>query len=372
MTAQHAASPVSAGTASSNLHPPGARRCTTPLRYPPPAMGCKRHAIARVCRQRRAALRLQRGVTLVEMMLAMSIGLVLTLGAVQIFVSSKQAYRANDALARIQENGRYALNFLKRDIRAAGFWGCAEDVEVNNVVVGTDVDFDASATIGVENGAGQPDSITLRMANRNSGVNVVQQMPKVSANLFLSSTDDVQEGDIMIVTDCESADIFMVTNNNNLNDNLAHNSGVVVAATENSTQKMSKSYGTDAIAFSAVQREYEVVNGMLQRSTNGRPAEELVDDIADLQLRYGVDSDNNEVPNAYLTAGQIDGSATYSWDEVMSIRIRLLARSREDGIVESPMTQLWDFDGDGNLDPAPDRRLYQQFTATVGVRNRLR
>lgn len=326
--------------------------------------------IARKPRATKGAHR-QRGLTVVEMMVAMTIGLVLTAGAIQIFASTKQAYRANEALARIQENGRYAINFLQRDIRAAGFWGCAKPTDVNNVVVGTDVDFNASATVGADNGAGMPDSITVRMADRNSGVNVVQQMPKVSANLFLSSTDEMTEGDIMIVTDCESADIFMITNNNTLNDNLAHNSGVVEAGTENSTQKMSKSYGTDAIAFSAVQHEYEVVNGMLQRSTNGRPAEDLVDGIADLQLRYGVDTDNNEVPNSYLTADQIDASAAFDWDEVLTVRIELLVRSREDRIVESPQAQLWDFDGDGNLDPAPDRRLYQRFAATVGVRNRL-
>ena len=313
----------------------------------------------------------QRGLTVIEMMIALALGLILTLGAIQIFASSRMAYRANEALARIQENGRYALHFLKRDIRNAAYWGCADDVEVNNVVVGTSVDFDAPATVGEERGAALPDALTLRMANRNSGINVVKQMPTTSADLFLSDTDSVQEGDIMIVTDCESADIFMVTNNNTLNDNLAHNSGVVVNGVQNSTQVMSKSYGTDAIAFVVSQRLYEVVNDRMQRSVNGSPAAELVNGINDLELTYGVDSDNNEVPNAYLDADEIDASPLYSWDEVLTIRIRLLVRSDEDNIVTSPQAQIWDFDGDGTLDAAPDRRMYQQFTATVGVRNRL-
>jgi len=314
----------------------------------------------------------QCGLTLVEVMIALALGLILTLGAVQIFVSSKQGYRANEALARIQENGRYALHFIKQDIRSTAFFGCAQDAEVNNVVDGgaTGIDFDGEPIEGGDGGAGVPDSITLRMANQNSGVNVVQPMPTVSANLFLTATDEFQEGDILIVTDCESAEIFMITNNNTNNDNLAHNSGVNVNGISNTTQNFSKQYTTDAIAFTASETTYGINNNGLQRIVNGS-AERLVDDIVDLQLTYGVDTDNNEVPNAYLSATQIDANAAYAWSEVHSVRIQLLARSREDNIVDAPQAQVWDFDGDGTLDTAPDRRMYQQFAATVGLRNRL-
>lgn len=324
-------------------------------------------------RQRPLSPRRMRGLTLVEIMIALLIGLVLTAGAIQIFVSSKQAYRASEALGRIQENGRYALNFLQRDVRATGFWGCAQDVEVNDTTDGSGagIDLGGEPIEGADGGAGAPDTVTIRKASQGSAVNVSQAMPNTSAALFLTSTEDFEEGDLMIVTDCESADVFMVTNNDPESDgNLVHNTGVSHNGVQNATKSFSSTYNTDAIAFTVSETVYQINNNGLERSVNG-VAERLVDDIVDLQLSYGVDTDNNEVPNSYVTAAQIAANAGLDWSEILSVRVRLLARSREDNIVDAPQSQVWDFDGDGALEDAPDRRMYQQFTTTVGLRNRL-
>ena len=61
---------------------------------------------------------------LIEIMIALLIGAFLLGGVLQIFVSSKQTYRMQEGLSRLQENGRFAMDFLARDIRMAGFWGC--------------------------------------------------------------------------------------------------------------------------------------------------------------------------------------------------------------------------------------------------------
>ena len=69
--------------------------------------------------------RLQGGFTLVELMVAMLISLLLMGGVIQVFSSSSKSYRNHEGLSRIQENGRFAMEFLSRDIRMADFWGCA-------------------------------------------------------------------------------------------------------------------------------------------------------------------------------------------------------------------------------------------------------
>lgn len=66
----------------------------------------------------------QRGLTLIELMIAMLLGVFLIGGVLQIFVSTKQTYRMQENLARLQENGRFAMNFLERDIRMAGYRSC--------------------------------------------------------------------------------------------------------------------------------------------------------------------------------------------------------------------------------------------------------
>lgn len=65
----------------------------------------------------------ERGVTLVELMIAIVIGLFLIGGLVFLFVASKGSYTETERLARIGENGRFAWRILERDLRLAGFMG---------------------------------------------------------------------------------------------------------------------------------------------------------------------------------------------------------------------------------------------------------
>lgn len=65
----------------------------------------------------------QRGVTLIELMVALVVGLILLAGLIQVYLSTKQSYNAQEQLARMQENGRFAMELITRDLRRAGFWG---------------------------------------------------------------------------------------------------------------------------------------------------------------------------------------------------------------------------------------------------------
>lgn len=71
--------------------------------------------------------RVQSGVSLIELMIALVIGTLLILGAIQVFAASRSAYMISEGIARVQENGRFALDFLQRDIRMAGHLGCVND-----------------------------------------------------------------------------------------------------------------------------------------------------------------------------------------------------------------------------------------------------
>ncbi len=68
-----------------------------------------------------------RGVTLIEMMIAMLIGLILLIGLVQVFAASKEAYRLSQGVSHVQENARFAMDYLQRDIRMVGHMGCVND-----------------------------------------------------------------------------------------------------------------------------------------------------------------------------------------------------------------------------------------------------
>ncbi|RDZ29214.1 PilW family protein [Lysobacter silvisoli] len=71
--------------------------------------------------------RSQQGLSLVELMVALAIGMLLMLGLVQVMSASRSAYRLAEGIGRAQENARFAMDSLERDLRMAGHLGCIND-----------------------------------------------------------------------------------------------------------------------------------------------------------------------------------------------------------------------------------------------------
>src|SRR3546814_402452 len=70
----------------------------------------------------------QTGLSLIELMVALTIGLLLAIGIIQIFNASKISYQWQEGLSRIQENGRFVSQYLQNKLRMAGYMGCGNDV----------------------------------------------------------------------------------------------------------------------------------------------------------------------------------------------------------------------------------------------------
>lgn len=71
--------------------------------------------------------RYQQGVNLIEIMVAMTIGLFLVLGATTLYINSKKTTDIDDAAARLQETARYAMSIIESDVRMASYWGLSSD-----------------------------------------------------------------------------------------------------------------------------------------------------------------------------------------------------------------------------------------------------
>jgi type IV pilus assembly protein PilW len=117
---------------------------------------------------------------------------------------------------------------------------------------------------------------------------------------------------------------------------------------------------------------------------NGRPAlfqlrlqsgvsasfvpETLAEDIDTMQVRYGVDIDNDGAINRWETADAVN--AGVNWLNVISVEVTLLARATEEYGQETDVA-IYNVGGGTRFDPSDDRRLRQVFSTTIGVRNRL-
>lgn len=76
------------------------------------------------------------GLTLIELMIAMLLGLLVVGAAIGIFVSNNQTFRSTQNLGRIQETGHIAFEMMAKDIREAGANPCDVSIAVANVVNG--------------------------------------------------------------------------------------------------------------------------------------------------------------------------------------------------------------------------------------------
>ena len=84
--------------------------------------------------------RKQRGFSLVELMVAITLGAILLGGAVTLFVNNRETYNVTNDLARLQETARFAMDTIIKDLRMAGYFGCHNrlDAVENNLAVTTD------------------------------------------------------------------------------------------------------------------------------------------------------------------------------------------------------------------------------------------
>jgi type IV pilus assembly protein PilW len=320
----------------------------------------------------------QSGVTLVELMIAMVIGLLLVGGVLQVFSSARQTYRVHDATSRMQEGGRMALEVLARDIRMADYWGCASNSiqMVNNLdTTGTGyVDFVTGGVVGTDGGGMAPDSITLR-GGFDAGINIEPPYgPQASANIKVNVGNGLAEDDMVMVSDCTNGDIFQISNANpDGTGTLVHNTGTGNPGNYNVTNPgcpgggnahcLSKVYGADAKILVTREINYNIGTGSEGEPALFRNGAEFVDGIENLQILYGEDIDGSGTPNYFVPASQVA-----NMDAVISIRLAIVARSYDD-FLTGGIAQNYNVLGTNVA--AADQRLRQVYTSTIAVRNRL-
>jgi type IV pilus assembly protein PilW len=214
--------------------------------------------------------RLQRGVTMIEILITLVIGLVIVLGVGSTFDTNRRTYRFQEAVAQTQEQGRFAMDFLAGHVRMAGFPG--NNPPAGNKVEGSDAGTD-----------------TLRV--------------RYDADL-------------------------------NCQDN-----------------------STGGVA----DNRFRINNNNLECSGDGGATWDLfVQNVEDMQIVYGEDTDADGIANRYITAS--DGP---TWPDVVAVRISLIVRS-QDFSTDNPRSFV---DLAGITVTPTDERLRQRFVSTINLRN---
>ena len=327
----------------------------------------------------------QKGFTLIEIMIALTLGLFLSAGVVQVFLSTKQSNRTQENLSRMQENARFAMYFLTNDIRKVAFDGgiCGRGKIINNAI--NDLDSSSakyqfktlpifsslSGAIGGTNNTGVngSDSISIRaLGSFGAGVALTTPLALVSDNLQINASEAgvFAQGDIILVTDCKFSDIVQITNNL-AGGSIEHATGSTETP-DNKTGNLSFAYGTNAKVYRLSSyaglsaTTYTIANSFGSPGL-AKDGQQLVPDIENMQILYGQLDASNGMYFVPSNAAGLD------MEKVISVRVSLLVRSQEDFVATSPQTYFYNFDGTSTA--AADSRLRKVYTSTIAVRNRL-
>lgn len=337
-----------------------------------------------------------RGLTLIELMISIFLGLLIIGAALTVFTSNRQTYRATESLGRIQENSRTAFELMSRDIREAAGNACEQNISLTNVLNAPTAtwytDFSGgirgydggTAMQGLATGTGDgqriagTDAIELKSSVSN-GVTIQAHPP--GSSFKLNTVDHgLSDGDIVMVCNFEHAAIFQISNVQ-AGVNVVHNTGNSVSPGNNKVclsptgscdnAPSSKTYsfgclngvatngvdcpGTESPATMAQLRATRWFIGNNPRggrslyqsslqniSSNLSVANnEIVEGVRDLQLTYlQIDG-----------ADYLDASAPPDWSVVSAVRIELT------------------FEGDDRVG-VDGAVLQRQLFHTVALRNR--
>ena len=343
------------------------------------------------------AYKSQRGFTLVELMISLVLGLLLTAVIGYAYLGSRQVFRTTDTISRMQESARYVFEKIAYDIRLLGFSGCLSVPPGSSASASPALNVLASPTTWYTNLFGQPiigyqntappdvcttantsacylhgDALTLLRAD-NSQEYVVAAHDNISSPHTITTTasHNFSDNEILVVADCANAAVFQASTASGTTVTYTGDLGTTFPASLSRIMPLSAMtyyIGRNSAGEPAVYREN-------LKSSGATLAEEVVEGVQDMHILYGVDTaGTDKTVDAYVTA-----SAVADWSKVLSVRISLLMVSRSDESITSgnqPYVFPPDMDTDpGTTAPSPtipsDRLLRRVFTTTITVRNRL-
>lgn len=219
----------------------------------------------------------QHGMTLIEIMVALVISLFLLAGLLQMFIATRQSSRIQENLSRIQENGRFGIEYINRVVRQAGYRSRTTILNGEPFKQKFGVD-----RIGGTNNDGynNSDKVIVRFEGENSGQGVVKNC--------LNQT---------ITSPAISIDTLSIN--------------------------------TDAQGI--VNLYCQVVT---PAGTAAQTPQPILENVEDMQILYGERKGSNLSDLAYY----VPAANVQNWDNVFSARISLVLRTAENNLVESPQS----------------------------------
>lgn len=356
------------------------------------------------------------GFTLVELMVGITLGLLLTGAVISVFVGSRTAYQATSGTGALADSGRFALDMIQAAARGAGFLACSH---TNTLKTGTEnllaaapgspLPYDFSHAISGYEATGTSPGGTLTLAasppqnaaNSNwtptldstfgsattqaqvlgSDVLVLRSSAPKMQPAYLSTgitagalsftalnAGQLQASQLAVISDCSTWFTFQigaVTAGTPATITLSGGNtggipvGMVTGAVITPVTTVVYYIGVGSDNYPGLRR-LELIGGSTTFTD-----EELVPDIDNMQVLYGVDTTGTQTASEYVTADQVT-----NFDAVVSIKVAVLSASPL-GSAPKPAAALTYNLLNTTVTAPIDTRARQVFAITVGVRDAL-
>lgn len=300
------------------------------------------------------------GYSLIELMVAITLGLVLLAGVLKVFISSKQGYQVQQSSGRTQESTRFALEYFERYIRLADLWS---GVKPANITV------DGSVTYG--SGAAGSNCKDAWVINPQDGIHgyagASSQSGLADPPQTCVGSNYVPYSDILVVRSA-SPDGYTVTGSASSSGGSGSSSGSASSGLYAAVNSSSGGYwvrsqaglkgevfdhNTLSTATSDIPGDYDsgVLNYPFQATIfylknvdtgqgttptlyalttpipgNALSDQPLADGVEMLKFEYGVDTNNDLAVDEYLPASSINASSTPNWSQVITVRVSMIVR----------------------------------------------
>ena len=350
--------------------------------------------------RQRARKRKQSGLTLIELMIGLVIGLIVIGAVLYVFLGSRLTYKYNDAMGRIQENGRIAIDMISQDLRMTGFIGCRRlwaytasgqitfsggfQSEIESLLGWESGLMDVAEKGFILNPASAPagfqldDTDSLIVLAGATTIPLTQFVASGSSSITATSTVPLGPA---VLSDCRFEEGLSVSEPTPTGIPAPAVGFKVTTAGTTITHDgtLEVVYGPYSGITPISPVSYAIRETGRRDSTGNfvrslfRNDDELIEGVRDLCVRYGLATNSsNDAVGEYVEAPGDD-----DWQRVVSVRIELLLASVDDLVVDAlgDVPLLCINVGDPRPLPAPplptDRRMYKVFTATVALRNQI-
>jgi type IV pilus assembly protein PilW len=276
------------------------------------------------------------GVTLIELMIAMVIGLLMIAGALTLYARTRDSYQTLDSISRLQESARYAMDVLEDDVRLAGFWGLTNN-PANVTNIGATIAVGSTCGNWPNNWAtdlgnfiaGSNDSYGLTCAAYGSGAQAntdVIAVRRASAQRITQTAAGVTpfDNDILVATSRSTGVLFVGA------DALAAGYDIADVANQPHTDDTRQLF----VNAYYVSKDSSLGTGYpsLRRWTLGAGPtmtdQEIMPGVEDMQIQYGIDSTAFATGDQRVAAYYVDPGAVPAGAEVVAVRIWLRVRSQ--------------------------------------------